>query len=78
MGGVINIITKKHINSTNLNLETMQNEHRYFGGHYVANLFSVIPIIKDVMLFCDSVFLESILHVLILESRMFIVATAMF
>ena len=51
MGGVINIITKKHIDkySVSLNLETTQNEHRYFGQHYVANLFSVIPIIKDVL-----------------------------
>ena len=51
MGGVINIITKRHINKygLNLNIETIQNEHRYFGGHYIANMFGVIPIIKDVL-----------------------------
>lgn len=51
MGGVINIITKKCIDkySTSLNIETTQNEYRYFGQHYVANLFNVIPIIKDIL-----------------------------
>lgn len=48
MGGVINIITKKHINKygLNLNIETIQNEHRYFGGHILLICLVLFPLLK--------------------------------
>ncbi|TLE00026.1 TonB-dependent receptor [Helicobacter muridarum] len=51
IGGVINIITKKRIDkfAINVNLETVQNEHRYFGSNYIANIFTTIPIIKNTL-----------------------------
>lgn len=51
IGGVINIITKKNIDKygLSLGLETIQNENRDFGGTYIANAFSTIPIIKDTL-----------------------------